>query len=596
MQVYLDILSPFGATVGGGPVAEIVYTRSVDRMDRAGEWYCEVPALSPRAPDIKAKRIARAYGLNEKHGRIDLFTGEIEEIQLVAQQDQPPRLGIRGSGQIRELALAAIPFKTVFTEVDDMPAQIIGRFAGLDQLPVAWVLTGNPNTQRNLSMEILGDNVLEALITIVEATGEHFRRGDAERQLFWLGTALDLIDTGVTATNLPYSGDNPAFCRITSIDQTIDAWQVFNRIVAYGATQTDAEPIDIANATLWPDGTPIGTELTHNLDGLIWTLDKENNTFYHQDSINEFGSRAKTVTFNELRIGEGTTPTQASNMVLQAAYNWLRTRIQPAEYYTMSLVDLDRILLPGEVIRVQARWVRNDVVMVDIDRRLYILEAVNETVARGGTRTVEITAATVDRWRVTDNDIILGTALGTSTSAASIVGVGHTHSQYAAADHTHPGTGEHSHTQYLQLTGGTMTGNIELNNGVHIRPVNNSQSAVIGQGDRMFGNAHIRDIFANLVRIAGDDRFNRGLKITDASNNRGIKVKDAQVGISSINLDALELEAPLTVDGEIALVAVDQRPDPADNILKLYFERDVGGFIGLRVTFPDGTDRPVRLG
>jgi len=619
MQVFLDLQTPFGATVGPGPVAEVVYIRSVDRMDRAGEWYCEIPALAPRANEVKAKRVARAYGLDPQTGEVVLFMGEIEEITLLAQRDQTPMLGIRGNDQMRELTLTTIPYGTSYTESREIPLRLIADFATVDQLPGAWTLTGADETRRELSLEINGDNVLEALITLAETSGEHFRRGSGERELYWLGTVADLETTGLTAINAPHrsfaqtgaaGADN--VCRIVDLDQTIDAWQLYNRIVAYGAAQDDAAPATMEQATLWPDGSTMQPSRDNRatLGGQVWRLLKDENVLVNEASIAEYGPRTKTVTFNELRTDENTTVAQTSNMVLQAAYNWLRTRVEPAEYYTITLVDLDRRLLPGQTIRIQARWERDGMLPIAIERELYILEAVNETVARGGTFTVQVTASTVDRWRTTEHDIILGSALGNASSAASIVGIGHTHSGYAAIDHTHADGGwtsglhthpeyaasTHAHSSLLPKAGGIMTGDIVLSKGnASIFPDSQvgagESGSSVGRGNRRFGAGYIRDVFTNLVRPFSfqpgqDNNFseNRGLRLTDHTNFRGIVIRNGKVWVGP-QLDNKQALSMLHVDGDLGLQRVETPPTNADaNVAKLYYN---GGDV-ISVLMPNG--------
>ena len=429
MIIYCDLFTPLGDSIGDGPIASIIYARITDRMDLDGEFYFEMPATHPLAQYVTAKRVARLYQRTDS-GRIDLGNGEIESVQLILRQDQPPLLAVRGSGQLRELALAVIPQNTAYTDSDEIPLDIVSNYASDQYLVDGWVLTGRVKTAREISTTFIGTNVLEALISLAETTGEHFRRGTRDREVVWIGGALDLEDSGITATTQPY-GVNPLLCRVLDIRQTRDGYEIFNRIHPYGGG-TDADTqIDISNADTWPDGETITSDPeTHNLGGSNWTLDKSLNLLTNDASIATYGPRAKALTLTNIPAEEGATDAAVSNMVLQSAYNWARTRGDVAEYYEIKIADCAQILLPGQTVRVIAKWPRDGQMPIDIDADLYILEVVNETTALGVV-TAQIFASTVDRWNETPEDMLLDAVVGTSVSAASIVGVGHSHSQYA---------------------------------------------------------------------------------------------------------------------------------------------------------------------
>lgn len=435
MLIYCDLFTPLGDSIGDGPITSIIYARITDRLDLDGEFYFEMPAAHPLAQYVTAKRVARLYQRTDV-GRVDLGNGEIESVESIIRQDQPPLLAVRGSGQLRELALAVIPQGTAYTDSNSIPLDIVSDYANDQYLIDGWVLTagggGKVTTGRELSTTFTGTNVLEALISVAEATGEHFRRGTRDREVVWVGGALDLVESGITATTQPY-GVNPLLCRILDIRQTLDGYEIFNRIHPYGGGTDADNQIDISNADTWPDGEAITSDPeTHNLGGSSWTIDKSLNLLTNDASIATYGQRAKALTLTNIPAEEGATDAAISNMVLQSAYNWARTRGDVAEYYEIKIADCAQILLPGQTIRVIAKWPRDGRMPIDIDADLYILEVVNETTALGVV-TAQIFASTVDRWNETPEDMLLDAVVGTSVSAASIVGVGHSHSQYVPA-------------------------------------------------------------------------------------------------------------------------------------------------------------------
>lgn len=432
MSIYCDLFTPLGDSIGDGPIANIIYARITDRMDLDGEFYFEMPAAHPLAQYVTAKRVAKIYQRTST-GRIDLGNGEIESVETIIRQDQPPQIAVSGSGQLRELVLAVIPQGTAYTNSNSIPLDIVSDYASDIYLIDGWTLTagggGKVTTSREISTTFTGTNVLEALISIAETTGEHFRRGTRDREVVWIGGVLDLVESGITATTQHY-GTNPLLCRILNIRRTNDGYEIFNRIHPYGGGTEGDNLIDASNADTWPDSEPITSDPeTHNLGGTLWTLDKANNLLTNDASVTAYGPRAKALTLTNIPAEEGATDAAISNMVLQSAYNWARTRGEIAEYYEIKIADCAQILLPGQSIRVIAKWPRDGQMPIDIDATLYILEVVNEATS-AGVVTAQVFASTVDRWNETEEDMLLDAVVGTSVSAASIVGVGHSHSQY----------------------------------------------------------------------------------------------------------------------------------------------------------------------
>lgn len=346
MLIYCDLFTPLGESIGDGPITNIIYARITDRLDLDGEFYFEMPAAHPLAQYVTAKRVARLYQRTDA-GRVDLGNGEIESVETIIRQDQPPLLAVRGSGQLRELALAVIPQGTAYTDSDEIPLDIVSNYASDIYLVDGWVLTGRVKTARAISTTFTGTNVLEALISLAETTGEHFRRGTRDREVVWIGGALDLEDSGITATTQPY-GVNSLLCRILDIRQTLDGYEIFNRIHPYGGGTEGDNLIDASSADTWPDSEAITSDPeTHNLGGSMWTLDKTNNLLTNDASVTAYGPRAKALTLTNVPAEDGATDADISNMVLQSAYNWARTRGDVAEYYEIKIADCAQILLPG---------------------------------------------------------------------------------------------------------------------------------------------------------------------------------------------------------------------------------------------------------
>lgn len=92
---------------------------------------------------------------------------------------------------------------------------------------------------------------------------------------------------------------------------------------------------------------------------------------------------------------------EAANQLFKAAYNWLRTRDNPAYFYRLSVAKLDKALLPGQLIRTVAKGYVEGVNYLNIDRDLIVMETTTEIDA-AGVRTTGLVVATTDRWPASD--------------------------------------------------------------------------------------------------------------------------------------------------------------------------------------------------
>ena len=185
--------------------------------------------------------------------------------------------------------------------------------------------------------------------------------------------------------------------------------------------------------------------------------------------------------------------------------------------------------------------------------------------------------ATVERWMMTD-DGRGGCARGASTSAAAIVGVGHTHASFAAKDHAHAATGKHKHARIAYWLELGPAGRVVLYQAFR-RPIGTRALPFVSDYGHFF-------IGSNL-RAFGE----AGLFIAEQKGDRGIRViNDGKVYIGP----DIQATTPLSarhVGGDLTLKMGKVRDRPAPGVIKRHATTDNRIFAIL----PDGTIKQVFL-
>lgn len=236
-----------------------------------------------------------------------------------------------------------------------------------------------------------GDNttVLAALVKVAELTGEHFRLGTG-RQVQWL--QVDQPSSGLRAVvaTSPDVEANNLVCLIQDLEETRDSFETVNRVYPYGGGLGPAR-LTLSGCT---EGAPPG-----------YTLNTVSN-YIEKNGVTPRISRSQN--FPELRSVDGLAigDKEASNQLFRSALAWLQQRDVAHKFYSCTVTKLQRLLLPGETIRVRYLRVASDYVAIDIDADLYILSVTHQA-QDDGLYAARLELATIDRRAETDTDLVV---------------------------------------------------------------------------------------------------------------------------------------------------------------------------------------------
>lgn len=281
----------------------------------------------------------------------------------------------------------------------------------------AYALFDNVSLQagggNSIYLQCSDESVLEMLIRVAEATGEHFILSPDGRKVLWLGNdERTLALRAVSNVNPVEVAGVDDIAIITDITETEDSADVVTRVYPYGAGM-GASRVTLASATTEP---PAG-----------YVMSTANNYVERTAAITEFGVVEVARSWSDIveQSDDTTAAAQsAANILLIQAVNWLSTHSATStdrltgdvpRFYTLGLAKCERLLLPGYKLRVvHHRWV-DGYHAVAIDRDLWI-NAATWRVGPNGAETVKLDVATVDRQPVND-------AIAIATGIRRIVGL-----------------------------------------------------------------------------------------------------------------------------------------------------------------------------
>jgi hypothetical protein len=391
MKIWIDVEDSAGVKLGDGPITSAIYWENTDRLDRAGAFRFSMPASDPRAALIQPKRVVRCWGMvgstptEQGSGIIDKVTIRLEGNVVM--------LEIEGDNLARELVNRSVGFLGVFTIN-------VGVYNGPERImayaPAGWSLdlvNGYATTTHPVYAKFAGESVLAALSKVAEKIGDHFRIAP-DRKVVWLKN--DIVSSGVRAIK---SGDpialegNDDVALITELEESEDTYDLITRIYPFGSGNGDAR-LTLASTD---ESAPAG-----------FTLDLTNNYLKKDAAEITYGQIERFLSFKDIApiSNSDWDMQQASNYLLRAALTYLERFSQPQTLYRIAVAKLNKAVLPGQTIRVVYRRVIDGYKAVDIDQDLHVLESTTR-IDQTGIRTVEMQVSTVDRWPVSDDEILV---------------------------------------------------------------------------------------------------------------------------------------------------------------------------------------------
>ncbi len=433
MRFWIDVENSAGTRQGSGPITAALNWRSVRRLDRAGEFSFEMPATDSKASLVTARRVVRCKTII--NGAVaEVGAGIVDTISTRIGSDGLPMLVVSGPDLLGELRRVVLDYRVTggftgpnFSEYDDVPYHLIYLWANA-KLASAWALadeagtaigSGTPVTATDVYAKFRDESVLAGLITVAQATEEHFRLGTG-RTVEWVNSWSDCGVRAVYGAPSPVAVEGQTgIAAIGSIDRVQDSTDIVNRVILYGSGEGYAR-LDLFAVTTWPDGTALAVGAgphTRTISGVSYhfakttttsTNDYTNNSLQDNDSETTYGPNEMALAFKNLTPITNTAAdvTAAANQLLRAGYQWLKTRSQPQDFYRLSLVGVQAVLKPGTSIVVVARRYVDGVAMVNINTTLYILEATTE-VGVDGLRTTDLLVSTTTRQPDSDAGVVV---------------------------------------------------------------------------------------------------------------------------------------------------------------------------------------------
>jgi hypothetical protein len=359
MNYWIDIENAAGVKQGDGPIISAENWQSVARMDRAGTFSFAMPASDVRAAMAQPKLIARCY-TRIKDNITEIGAGIIDKISLKVGAQGQAMLEVSGDDLMRELTNRSVGFLELTNGagggVTDALAHVMA-FA-----PSGWALdagNGYTSTLSNVYAKFAGETVLGALVKIATTRGEHFRLG-AGRKIIW--SRKDLTASGIRAVQ---GGDPTALymnkddCVVLDMQEERDTYEICSRVYPYGNGVGEARLTLAATNQSAPSG---------------YVLDKVNNYLVRNNTETVYGRIDKYMSFKDITPVSNTDADlqAAANVLFDAAYEYLKKHYQPEKFYNLSVAKVDRILKPGETIRLVVRKIVDDYNAVNIDADLTI--------------------------------------------------------------------------------------------------------------------------------------------------------------------------------------------------------------------------------
>jgi hypothetical protein len=203
------------------------------------------------------------------------------------------------------------------------------------------------------------------------------------------------FDSGIHAQRGPAS--SPDACAILALTEVHDATELVSRVYPYGGG-TGSERTTLADASVMdPDG---------------YVVDEASNYVERTAAETYYGYQIDTTQVWPDVVARNTTPAQkalASKELLKRALEYLKRHSATSDddvprFYSLTVSAAP--LLPGQTLRVvYHEWTDDGYHAVSVDETLRVIE-VTDQIAPGGPSTLGLQVGTIDRWPVTEAEVL----------------------------------------------------------------------------------------------------------------------------------------------------------------------------------------------
>lgn len=235
------------------------------------------------------------------------------------------------------------------------------------------------------------ESVLETLVRISEATGEHFILSPSGRQVAWLRADVrDLNMQAMTAGGVAVEG-NDDLVLIEDLSESQDGYELATRVYPFG-TGRGADRVTLRYATR---AMPAG-----------WYMHPTENYICNGTAEGALGRVDRVLEWPDVsQVGIGPYAQRfAANSLADRAYHWLarhtatdtdRIAGDVPRAYRLSVAKCRRMILPGFRLRLIFRRVVGGYVAANIDADVWVL-GVTTTIDASGAHVTALEVSTID--------------------------------------------------------------------------------------------------------------------------------------------------------------------------------------------------------
>lgn len=391
---------------------------TIDRpLDEIGEFSFQVPSSDPLAVSLLSEEVrVRVYagGKSETDDKRLLVSGIIRSINASDNSNSWSMI-CSGPNDLDELTrynlMLGLEYNqanhtpdTTPWDVEEIVDDLVGNVAG-------W--TTSITSTETLAARFDGMNIIEALDSLHETTGNHFRPGTTAHSIefgsFGTSNGVSLIQRARGGYN-----NDPNKLIIESVNITGDSYEVVNKLVPLGATSggdtsLTLESVAATRGTAFGDPFDIISFVRNGVTH--WAIEDPT-------SQAAYGVIEDIKTFDQIQVQSGNSEADiiaAANALYDAVAYYLTRRKDKLTQYAVTVTDPQVTIRAGDKIHMAYKGfiekVEDDgsVTLLpprDINQEFWVLEA-NEQWSSGGS-SLSLTLSTVDYKILTDEEIIVG--------------------------------------------------------------------------------------------------------------------------------------------------------------------------------------------
>lgn len=387
-EFYIDILDSAGNRLGDGPLLNLIQLDDTTSLDTIGSCEFVMPATDERTQYITAGSQFDIFD------RVDGYLGRYyyrsKTLSVTAQGEQ--RLTVRCHDQLIELTRQSVYFRRTYTNaaVNTVITDLVAMAAGWSSFTEVGI--------GNTSVMYEGESVLRAVDVLRDRWNRHFRLGGPRLLQFGaFGNDLGFVLSNLRGQVQADIDRNPDIALIERLQLLEESDEIFNCIVPLGAGQGVSQ-LTIQEATAGTYTVQVGT----NQDGSLF--------YYIEDaaSVLQYGRRQRVLSFPNIRpiTNSEANIENAANALKLTAEAYMARHLAPNVTFAVPVRALRRVLSVGDLVRLQYRDIVDNYGFVDVNDNFYVM-GVTRSRSSDGTRSAELTIATIAERRTSDTDIVL---------------------------------------------------------------------------------------------------------------------------------------------------------------------------------------------